>query len=730
MESVKLIIFNCLNTLKIENNKSIIISKINEFQNEYNKVFVSDSIYSLDNSGNELHVDITLIGDFSNFNNFLQSLVPLSTELGKEIYVMYCCNTYVVRNSSIITLNYANISSPTLDEINRDSKITITQADAINGRFKCNLSNLELIKTKGTNNEPWFIAQGNEASSYCEITLIDNDGWIYYSTAWLGSMNMNVGATVEFFNPFINYEILNNQCPTLSTARSNNNTFSGYPTTLNGKSFNYLMTGGLIKKQSDSKYRNYINATGSGECFIAEDTDINGNFTIISQTPFFDGIQYPAGRIKGLETLMWGTTPCLSKDMITLGGKYIGLLAVKDGNISNTYLSNYTGYVILDFDGNIIDNKIYEAVNINTVLADKSSWTGGWHITGLALFENNWHLIVKNWNQTKLSREEWHIILKSEVKDNLITALSDGKPLTDILNLYIDSCILLHRGSDYSSTPSKIFYGQSDFQLFVYNDQLYTFFFFEPIQRGTINSMNRMCGLGKWDSVTQTWDYKKGLQIINPIQLYKKYPHLQWCWDHLGNLACPYIEDNILYLGIGMASNDPDYFPAIIKLNLKLSSNDLEYKPKQVDYAQSDNTKFDYIKNKPELFSGDYNDLLNKPADISQTTYTSSVIIPSSKSISIVNFSCVKTGKLVTLSFQYNFALSDKVVDKVTLGVINNRTLIPKVYTVGFNSIYLEGGAWFNDNSNLFITNSGSIQFTYNGNAGGFGFVNVTYEVN
>jgi hypothetical protein len=78
-----------------------------------------------------------------------------------------------------------------------------------------------------------------------------------------------------------------------------------------------------------------------------------------------------------------------------------------------------------------------------------------------------------------------------------------------------------------------------------------------------------MMGLAKWDSANNNWDYGEGLQFINPIQLFKVYPHLYWCWDHWGNLACPYIEDNNFYIATNLSTDNPDYFPAILKMNLK-----------------------------------------------------------------------------------------------------------------------------------------------------------------
>lgn len=461
-------------------------------------------------------------------------------------------------------LLFSNVTSNNLDEIYRKSKILITETDKPNLRFKCNLEKIDIIKTKGTNGQPWFIAQGNEASSLCEIIKIDDDGWIYYDKDSLGgTMNINVGVAVEFFNSFTNYEILNNESPTLATNRSNTNLFSGYPSSLNNKSFKYLITGGILKKKNDNKYKIFIGAVGTGETFVAEDNNINDKFSIISQTPFFDGIGYPENRSKGAETLMWGITP-VEKGFLTNHSdtQYIGLLGVKDGNISNLYKANYPGFILLDENGEIVKNeKIREANLINAYLSTKSFSTG-WHITGLALNNSNWHLIVKNWDKSKMLREAWHIIIDSKSPKDLIEIL-EGNDLSNIKKGY-----LLHRGDDYIGNSKCIFYGQSDFNLFTYKGKLYCFYFFEPKELGYVNSMNRMCGIAKWDEKLEVWDYQNGLQLINPIQMFRKYPHLYWCFDHWGNLCCPYFESEEFYIATYLGTDNPDYFPAILKMNL------------------------------------------------------------------------------------------------------------------------------------------------------------------
>lgn len=454
-------------------------------------------------------------------------------------------------------LTYSNISSSTFDEINRTPKITITEVDAANKKFKCNLSDLNPLKVLGTDDRPWFVVQGDQASNYCEILSIDEAGFIYYSEAILGIMDMTVGKTIEFFNPFVNYQILNNECPALAIQRSNTNEFVGYPRTINGKSFTYLYNGGILKRKSDNKYVQFLCASNTGETFVATDADINGHFSLESETPFFDNATYPTDRSKGT-TSMWGVTvlPDIDITNVDNNAKYIGVMSIKDGQGNQ-----YPGYVFLDDNGSFISgDKIRDAKGLTSYLRTMSTWTGGWHITGLSYYEDEWHIIAKNWASRPV-RETYHIILKSEYFNNL-TIIEDTVNVTNA----IKSCTLLHRQNNYDPTPNSVFYGQADFSLFNYNDKFYMFYNLEPIATGFITSMNRVTGMAKWNKDTSTWNYEKGLQILNPIQLFRKYSHLAWCWDHSGNLVCPFAEDENIYLGVTFASDNPDYFPAILKM--------------------------------------------------------------------------------------------------------------------------------------------------------------------
>ncbi|WP_303811773.1 hypothetical protein [Apibacter mensalis] len=529
-------------------------------------------IVSINSNNNQ---SATTLGTFETacnwkIDNKTLSNVELEIFLTEFLGTFDGTNNIPLHEEKNIILKYSSISNKNLDEVNRNNKIQITDADPFNLRFKTNLVKLDLIDiSQGT----WFIAQGNEASDFCEIKYIDEDGWIYYSSPWLGKMNLSIGRNVEFYNPFNNYEILNNECPTLAESRSDTNSFEGYPITLNGFKFSYLINSGLLKKEKDNKYRIFISAVRKredfgrnaiGETFIAEDKNIWGRFSLVSQKPFFEGIQYPKNRIKGVETLMWGITPI---DNIChpnfLNARYIGLLNIKDGKISDAYKANYPGFILLDENGEILRNeKIREANLINVFLSQKSEWDGGWHITGLALHKSNWHLIVKNWNEDKIEREEWHIIINEKYENNIISAL-EGTDVNVIKKAY-----LLHKGTNNKVSSESIFYGQSDFNLFIHQDKLYSFYFFEPKKSGYVNSMNRMCGIAKWNDNGSYWDYQNGLQLINPVQLFRKYSHLYWCFDHWGNLCCPYFEKNKIYVATYIGTDNPDYFPAIIQLKL------------------------------------------------------------------------------------------------------------------------------------------------------------------
>ena len=98
------------------------------------------------------------------------------------------------------------------NNIARKNPIQLIEYDQVNNRIKTNYSYLENLLVQGTNNQSWFVTQNAEASTVVEIVSVDiTEGWIGLGNTYFGSLNTRIGATLEFFNPFINYEIINDR---------------------------------------------------------------------------------------------------------------------------------------------------------------------------------------------------------------------------------------------------------------------------------------------------------------------------------------------------------------------------------------------------------------------------------------------------------------------------------------------------------------------------------------
>ena len=137
--------------------------------------------------------------------------------------------------NSLISDNFSNID--------RNNPIKITEYNQNNNQIKTNYSNLKNLLVQGLNNQSWFITQNSEASTLIEIESVNTDtGWITLGKTYNGELNTSIGATLEFFNPFVNYEIINN-APL----------FNPYPTDVIEGKFNYIQPGGVFEK-SDGTY--------------------------------------------------------------------------------------------------------------------------------------------------------------------------------------------------------------------------------------------------------------------------------------------------------------------------------------------------------------------------------------------------------------------------------------------------------------------------------------------
>lgn len=134
--------------------------------------------------------------------------------------------------------------SDTESNIARINPIIVTEIDEANNRIKTNYKALTNLLIKATDNQVWFITQSEEASNMVEIISVDEDsGWITLGETYAGFFNMDEGETLEFFNPFINYKIINNKP-----------LFKDYPTHIEEEYINYIQSGGILKEQKTIMY--------------------------------------------------------------------------------------------------------------------------------------------------------------------------------------------------------------------------------------------------------------------------------------------------------------------------------------------------------------------------------------------------------------------------------------------------------------------------------------------
>jgi len=472
---------------------------------------------------------------------------------------------------------WAYIADKDFNEVERpySGRILITELDTANSRFKCNLSDLSPLLVRGTGNEGWHIATGSQASNFCSLLNVDtNTGWIHYGTAHLGSMGFTVGKKIEFFNPFVNYRILNNNSPTLATAPSISNIFAGYPSMLGGNTFGYFNGMAGIRKPNGT-YRVYMVATSNpiyGRTYVAEDANIDGHFTLSNggTTPFLSSAD-----IDPTSQNMNGMRECLVYSTDKINNGYIALLSTKDNNDVQ-----FPSFMFLDDNGDKIQGKgILRAILIDafwtSINADSSRPPT---LFSCVKYQNKYNLSVGHWGGDKLTQTKYRVILKELVQsdNDLVTALTS----TNVAQ-YIDSYSLIHKGTNYQNPDIRR--GYTQFKFFVLDEKLYAFYFMEidlTFNYGSILDQNRMSGLIVFDEDTQEWDWSGGMQFINPIQLYNVNPYLWWCFDHSASFANIIIEDNKIYFITGLATDNPDYFPCILEMD-GLSDNNTFYIPSQ-----------------------------------------------------------------------------------------------------------------------------------------------------
>lgn len=425
---------------------------------------------------------------------------------------------------SLNNLFFNALISDKSSNINRLNPIEITEYDHINNRIKTNYSNLQYLIITGLNGQSWFITQGSEASNLVEIENVDlNSGWIRLGTTYLGSLNKNIGAKIEFFNPFINYSIVNDRP-----------LFNPYPTSVTEGVFNYIQPGGIIEK-SDGTYvlltpvifgnhasRSIYYATSNNleDWTFHNDKILSTNTILFAKT---NGNVFSTDNPYKLEN-----------------GNFLVLLGVQQPN------NNYTSaYMIID-------------ENLTIIQQPKEIMIPGWNGNNqnsfplaITKFENEYRILLHRRNSNAL---------QSEIHELIVTDLFNALDS----NTSIVTSNLIHKGSN----SSGYLRGKADDATYIeYNSKLHLFIGSEEVFSNYLTSNNREYGLMNWNGTTWNHDNRSPL-IVNPVQLQNKYPIYNWAWDHLGAFASPIIKNQNLYIFMAFGTDNPDYYISAIKIPL------------------------------------------------------------------------------------------------------------------------------------------------------------------
>lgn len=461
---------------------------------------------------------------------------------------------------------YNCLLTDTENNMTRQSLTEITESDPTNFKLKISYPNLSELKRLGTNGESWFLTQGSEASILAEITNVDlNTGWITYNNL-LGTINNSVGLPIEPFNPFINYKFISGNKPL----------FDPYPTTAGGVAFTYLQSGGIIEK-TDGSYVMIcpviFGSHTSRDLYYATSNDLE-NWTFVDT------------KIIGTGDIPWaqqvGNVLSLGNPLKLNNGNFLTLLGVTLPN------GNYTcAYMIIDQDLNIIQSpKQIMIENFNGI--ENNAFP-----LSIIKYDNKYRLLLHNrTNNVDLNKEVWEAVFDGTTEESLFNALDNG---------VIESITMIQKGT--LSQERGYLYGKCDDGVYLeYNGQLYMFLSGEDRHEDFVTSNNREIGLAKLSSNGKWVFDKRSPIILNPVQLFRKYPELTYCWDHIGTYMSPIIKGNDLYMFLAMKGFDESGY--YLLCGIKISLEDITQSGNSVSSSSSS-----YIKSiPPESF-----EILNVP---------------------------------------------------------------------------------------------------------------------
>lgn len=412
--------------------------------------------------------------------------------------------------------------SDTKSNIARANPIYIIEIDEDNNRIKTNYTQLENLLVKATENQSWFITQSEEASTIVEIKHVDvASGWITLGETYSGVFNMDEGETLEFFNPFVNYNIINNKP-----------LFKAYPTHIHDEYINYIQAGGIITRAKND----YVlltpvifGAHKKRELYYATSSDLE-NWTF-HDTKILSCETIPFAKKDG-NIFSTGNPLSLKNDT------FLVLLGVEQPN------GNYTSaYMILNKDLDIIQQP--QEIRIPA-----------WH----GIDQNSFPLSITK--HKGLFRVLFHRrskkFVESEVHEittkNILKAFNENKG------------VLSSKIIQKAKTETGYVRGKADDAAYItFENELYILLGSEELPSEYLTSFNREYGLMHLQEDEWIHDKRSPL-IVNPVNIYNKYPEYEWTSDHLGGFISPIFSDNHLYLFLTFGTDNPDYLLSGIKI--------------------------------------------------------------------------------------------------------------------------------------------------------------------
>lgn len=401
--------------------------------------------------------------------------------------------------------------------VDRNNPIMIIEYDVANNRIRTNYDHLEQLKVRVETDKGWFVTQSEDSRDFIAITEVDiQTGWIS-----LEGEGFDLDQHVEFFNPLINYQIINNG-PLLDP----------YPEFIEGDNFNYIQSGGIFQKEDSTfvlltpvVYGNHDKRS----IYFATSKDLH--HWEFHEKAFLTSNMIPFAR-PNVNVFTTGN-PLQMED-----GNLLFLLAVEQNK--GEYAS---AFMIVDENLNInVQPQLIKFYNLNIENSLPLSITK---------FNNQYRILIAVRNP-ELKRQQ---ILEITTSELLATITGENAIFNET------TIIDYHFSSGYLN--GKI----DDISCLKYQGDLYIIIGSEEKESSYLTFDNRVYGTARLEGEQWIHD-KKSPTILNPIGYENRFPEYMWATDHLGGFVSPIIFNEELFIFMSFGSDNPDYYLTGIKIKL------------------------------------------------------------------------------------------------------------------------------------------------------------------